>query len=222
MAKLSAAAVVLIGLLLTTNLTSVALVLGAELIALPWAGVPLSRLAFRAWPLLLAAIGVAAANLAASSGGWGGTVALSLRLLAISLPGVLVFATTDPVDLADSLTQQLHVPPRFAYSALAALRLLPLLSAEWSLIRRARRARGVDTGSSPVAALRLFLSAVFALFVSAIRQGTRLAAAMDARGFDAQRPRTSARHQRVTVADLALVTGTTLVVALSVALPALR
>ena len=45
-------------------------------------------------------------------------------------------------DLADALVQRWRVPARFAYGALAALRLLPLLSADWHMIGRARRARG--------------------------------------------------------------------------------
>jgi energy-coupling factor transport system permease protein len=40
-------------------------------------------------------------------------------VLAIGLPGILVVAATDPVDLADSLVQQLHLPVKFAYGTLA-------------------------------------------------------------------------------------------------------
>ena len=42
-----------------------------------------------------------------------------------TLPGIVVLAATDPMDLADALVQRWHVPARFAYGALAALRLLP-------------------------------------------------------------------------------------------------
>ena len=45
----------------------------------------------------------------------------------------------------------------------------------------------------------------------AIRRGTRLATAMDARGFDAGTPRTAARLQTVTAADVVLVLGCTAV-----------
>ena len=44
---------------------------------------------------------------------------LSIRLLALALPGVIAFATTDPTDLADGLIQHVRVPPRFAIGALA-------------------------------------------------------------------------------------------------------
>ena len=211
-AKLAAAAVVMAGLLVTADLVTSSVVLAAELLALPLARVPLRTLAARAWPLPLAAAGVAAANLVASSAQPALTAAISMRLMAIALPGVAVFASTDPVDLSDSLVQQLHVPHRFAYGALAALRLLPLLRQEWLTIRRARRARGIDGGRSPLGALRLSGSAVYALLVAAIRRGTRLALAMDSRGFDARAARTTARRQVVGRADWALVGATVLVV----------
>lgn len=140
-AKLAAAAVVLAGLLVTADLLAASIVLGAELVAIPFAGIRARVLAVRAWPLPVAAAGVAVANLVASSAGPATIAAVSLRLLAIALPGILVFATTEPVDLADSLVQQLRVPPRFAYGSLAALGLLPLLAVDWATIRRARRAR---------------------------------------------------------------------------------
>jgi energy-coupling factor transport system permease protein len=84
-------------------------------------------------------------------------------------------------------------------------RLVAVASQEWQTLGRARRARGVDAGRSPVEALRMFAAQVFALLVVAIRRGTRLAQAMDARGAEAGLPRTAARPQRVTAADLLLV-----------------
>ena len=59
---------------------------------------------------------------------------LVLRVLAIALPGVLVFATTDPTDLADALVQNAKAPARFAIGALAAFRLVPLLGQEWQML----------------------------------------------------------------------------------------
>jgi energy-coupling factor transport system permease protein len=125
----------------------------------------------------------------------------------VALPGVVVFASTDPTDLADALIQNVRTPPRFAIGALAAFRLVPLLGQEWRMLTLARRARGVDAGRNPVARARLFASTAFALLVGAIRRGTRLAVAMDARGFDSGLPRTSARRQAFRAADGALVAG---------------
>jgi energy-coupling factor transport system permease protein len=176
----------------------------------------------RATPLLVAVIGIVVAlvlfsgdrsgsvivalgPIVVTTGVLGDALALSLRLVAISLPGIVIFATVDPTDLADALVQNLRTPARFAIGALAAFRLVPLLGAEWRLLTLARRARGIDAGRSPVAAARLFASTMFALLVGAIRRGTRLATAMDARGFDAGTPRSVARPQRFGLADATLV-----------------
>ena len=160
-AKISAAVAVLLGLLLTLDPLTPALLLAAELAVVPLTGVSARALSRRCWPLLVGAAGVAVTNLVVVPGGrvlveigpWDITsqavesaVGVSLRLLAIALPGVLVLASTDPMDLADALVQRWHAPARFAYGALAALRLLPLLSADWQQVSRARRARGLDPG----------------------------------------------------------------------------
>src|SRR5205085_6782825 len=102
-----------------------------------------------------------------------------------------------PVRLADALTIHWRVSTRFAYGALAALRLAPLLITEFEAIRLARRTRGVAAGRNPVTAVRLLAGAGFGLLVGAVRRGSRLATAMDARGFDSGVPRSNARGSRL-------------------------
>jgi energy-coupling factor transport system permease protein len=202
-AKLAAAGIVMVGLLLTLDPVTPAVLLVIELAAVPATGVRWSTLARRTWPLLVGVAGVTVANLLIV-GSLESAVAVSLRLLAIALPGILVLASTDPMDLADALVQRWRVPARFAYGALAALKLLPLLAADWHQIGRARRARGLE-GRSPLARVRLFSSKVLAMLVAAIRRGVRLATAMEARGFDAGVPRTIARPQPMRAGDWGLV-----------------
>ena len=223
-AKLAAALLVSLAMIATLDPVAPAVTLVLLLATVPFFGVRYRALARRAWPLLTAALGVALTLVIFAAERTGAVLldlgpievttgvllaglGLALRLLAVALPGLLVFATTDPTDLADSLVQNARAPARFAIGALAAFRLLPLLGEEWTMLTLARRARGVDAGRNPVAKLRLFASTGFALLVGAIRRGTRLALAMDARGFDAGTPRTYARRQRFGPADAALVVG---------------
>ncbi len=131
--------------------------------------------------------------------------------------GVLGFATTDPTDLADALTQQFEAPPRFTIGALSGLRLLPLLGAEWQQITTARRARGLEGGRNPLRRAQLFASTMFTLLIGAIRRAGRLAAAMDARGFDSEIPRTHAREQRMYPADWVLIAAAVLTCVAAVA-----
>ncbi|WP_416902876.1 energy-coupling factor transporter transmembrane component T family protein [Micromonospora echinospora] len=223
-AKVAAALLFSFTLVATLDPVAPAIAIAVELAVLPFFGVRYAVLARRAWPLLLGAVGIVvtlvlfaaeregrvlveAGPVLVTSGVLVTALGLVLRMLAVALPGVIVFATTDPTDLADALIQNAKAPPRFAIGALAAFRLVPMLGQEWQMISLARRARGVDAGRNPLAKLRLFVSTAFGLLVGAIRRGTRLAVAMDARGFDAGTPRTVARRQRFTVADGLLVAG---------------
>lgn len=116
-------------------------------------------------------------------------VATTLRILAIGLPAVVLFASIDPTDLADGLAQRWRLPSRFVLGALAALRLLGLLHADWRQLELARRARGLgDSGR-----IRRFLGQAFGLLVLSIRRGSTLATAMEARGFGGPTPRSWAR-----------------------------
>jgi energy-coupling factor transport system permease protein len=236
-AKLGAALGLTLPLIAAVDPVTPLLVLAATLLVVPLAGVRYPTLLRRAAPLVLATVGVFvttvvftthrdgpvlldAGLLTVTTGAVAAALGLSVRLVALALPGVLAFATTDPTDLADALIQQVRVPARFAIGALAALRLVPLLAAEWESLTLARRARGLDAGWSPVARLRLFGSTTFALLVGAIRRGTRLAVAMEARGFEAGVPRTVARPQRFGAADAALVAGAVAVVCAAFAVSA--
>ena len=209
-AKLAAALVPTLALLSTLDPLTPALFLAVELALVPLFGMSLSRLARRGWPLLVTAAGVASAQLLFTTGGLAAALGIALRIPAVALPGIVVFATTDPTDLADALVQNVRLPARFAIGALAAFRLVPLLGEEWRVLALARRARGIDAGRNPYAHLRLAGSLTFALLVGAIRRGTRLATAMDARGFDSGAPRTFARVQRFRTADTVLVLGSVL------------
>jgi energy-coupling factor transport system permease protein len=209
-AQLTAILVVTVVLLTRLDPVTPAVVLAAELCLLPAAGLTSPRLLWsRTWPVLTGALSVGFVNLVLAEDPSPVTAgALALRVLALALPGVLLVASTDPVRLADALTLHWRVPTRFAYGALAALRLVPLLVAEFEALRLARRTRGVEAGGDPVAAVRLFAGAAFALLVGAVRRGSRLATAMDARGFDSGVPRSNARGSRLHGRDAAFVLGT--------------
>jgi energy-coupling factor transport system permease protein len=221
-AQLAAVAVVTLVLLTSLDVVTPAVVVAAELCLLPAAGLTRAGdLWRRTWPLLLGATSVGVVNVVLSSGASVVTgVGLGLRVIGLALPGVLLVASTDPVRLADALTIHCRVPTRIAFGALAALRLVPLLTAEFESIRLARRTRGVE-GRTPLAAVRLFTGIAFALLVGALRRGSRLATAMDARGFDSGIPRTNARGSALHARDAAFVLGVAAVCAVAVTLSVL-
>lgn len=224
-AKLAAAMVLSIAALTTLDKIVLGAIAGSCFVAAPFFGLSPLTLVRRAWPVFAGAVTIVVSLSLFSAERTGGTLlhfgpiwvttsvlstslAYALRLLALALPGVLVYLTTDPTDLADSLIQHTKAPPRFAIGALAAFRLTGALTEEWRLISMARRARGVDSGGNPVRWVRLFFGTAFGLLVGAIRRGTRLALAMDARGFDAGVRRSIARPSPFGWADWALILAT--------------
>jgi len=228
-AKLGIAAIIALALLPTADPITPTIVLAVELACLPLTGLDPRQVLRRTWPLLFAATGIGFSNALFSADKSGALlvdwwvveittasatdgVSLAIRVVAIALPGILALATTDPTDLADALVQQLHLPWRFAIGALAALRLLPLMAAEWRILGLARRARGLEAGRSPVSKAQIFWSQAFALLVGAIRRGVRMSIAMEARGFGSRSGRTFARTQRMTAYDWWLLAAALLVV----------
>jgi energy-coupling factor transport system permease protein len=223
-AKIAAVLCFTSGVLTTTDLVALVSAVLVTLLLTPLFGMTPWGLLARAWPALVGAAGVVL-SLALFAADRSGTVllhlgpvlvttsvltsalALALRLLGVALPSIVVFTTTDPTDLADSLIQHTRVSPRFAIGALAAFRLVGLLGEEWRMIFMARRARGIDAGHNPFVLVNLFAGTAFGLLVSAIRRGTRLSVAMDARGFDSGIRRSVARPSPFTWADWLLIIG---------------
>lgn len=215
-AKLGAALVVAVTAFLSRDPVTPAILLAGIALAIPGTGMRARDLARLLGPLVVAAVLLGGLNallagtsaVAPSAGptgrAWVG-LALGLRIAAIALASSLALATTDPADLASGLIGHLRFPPRLAIGALASLRMAPILATEWSTIALARRARGVDAGRNPLATIRLSLAALVILLVSAIRRASRMALAMDARGFASGVPRTLARPPRMRRPDWLLL-----------------
>ncbi|MDX2376437.1 energy-coupling factor transporter transmembrane protein EcfT [Microbacterium sp. LRZ72] len=204
-AKLGAALLIAFPLVLTIDVVSALTALVLETVLFVLAGVGWREFWLRTAPVWIAApltaltialYGAASGDVyvewlfvRVSEGSLDLALATLFRILAIALPGVVLFISVDPTDLADGLAQRVRLPARFVLGALAGMRLLGLLVDDWRALALARRARGVaDAGR-----LRRGIGMAFALFVLAIRRGTKLATAMEARGFGAPGPRTWAR-----------------------------
>ncbi|TMC41486.1 MAG: energy-coupling factor transporter transmembrane protein EcfT [Chloroflexi bacterium] len=204
LAKIAAAFVLMFALFVTIDLVTPTLVLAFEIAAIPLIGIPPRALLRRALPVLAAAIGIGFFN-ALLSGDIAGGIAIGIRLVGIALAGIIAVASIDPTDLADALTEHLHAPYRFTVGALAAFRLMPLFADEWETIGLARRARGIDDASGPLARLNGFFATTHSLLVATIRRATRLALAMDGRGFADAGCRTLARPRPIARQDWALI-----------------
>lgn len=109
--------------------------------------------------------------------------AVTLRLLTLVLSSLLFVTTTNPRDLVASLSQQAHVPYRFAFGISIALRFVPLLKQEAMSIQAAQQLRGMSRPQNLLDKLRWRHRFLFALFVGAIRRVEGIANAMEMKGF---------------------------------------
>lgn len=226
--KLIASAIISVALVLSIDWVSATVALALESVLFLFAGLGLVQFFRRTLPVWIAAVlgaftillyGRSSGEVYAqfllitiSDGSIELAIATFLRVLAIALPAVVLFATVDPTDLADGLAQVLRLPARFVLGALAGLRLVGLFLDDWRSLELARRARGVADGGR----LRRFLGQAFALLVLSIRRGSKLATAMEARAFGSSGERTWARPSRLRRGDAVLIALGVLVAAASV------
>lgn len=190
---------------LTLSMPTHLATLAVTVACVPLLGISARKFFRTSWPLGVAALTLVLVNSLADPSpgvGWSDLntgVVTAVRLLAIALPGLVAFMAVEPVSLVDALVQYLHIPARFGYGGLAAMRLLPTLTDDLQLRRLALRARGA-TPTGIVGHVRSTHTLLVGLLVTAIRRATRLATALDARGFDTLR-RATARPSRWTRID---------------------
>lgn len=205
--------------------STVAIVL--ELALVPLAGLRYRRLLLRMLPVLIFApfAGLSVLLYSKPQGSvvweWGlitvseGSIDLAMavcvRVLAMVLPIIVLFAGVEATAMADALAQIVRLPSRFVLGALAGLRTLGSFLEDWRQMELARRARGVGDGGR----IRRYASMSFVLLVFAVRRGSTLAIAMEARGFGAPAPRTWSRVSRLSRADAVAVAGAVLVMAIA-------
>jgi energy-coupling factor transport system permease protein len=111
-------------------------------------------------------------------------VALALRTVLVGTLAVAFTLTTDGARLMTSLHQHARLGARATFAVLAGYRVLEDLPDRWTTIRQAQSVR--DPRRRPGALPRdpaSLARAAFALLVAALRQGERLAIAMETRGF---------------------------------------
>lgn len=204
-------------LVTTLDVVSAAVALALQLLLLPLLGIPARTLVRRIAPVLIAAPFAAATVVLygrtsgtvyaefffvrISDGSLELALATLLRILAIGIPAIALFARPDATRLGDALGQNLRLPSRFVLGGVAALRLLTVLGDDARLLERARRARGLgDRGR-----VRRTLGLVFSLLVLSIRRGSALAIGMEARGLGAPGPRTWVRPSPWRASDTVVV-----------------
>ncbi|GAC90271.1 cobalt ABC transporter permease CbiQ [Anoxybacillus flavithermus NBRC 109594] len=117
-------------------------------------------------------------------------VHLGFRTLLFAIFGLMFALTTKPVLLFYSLMQQAKVKPKYAYSFLAAIRLLPIMLEEFQTVHQALKVRRAAKAKGFRGKLELVKRYAIPLLSQSIRRAQRIAVAMEAKGFTNERTRT--------------------------------
>ncbi|MBE3597237.1 MAG: energy-coupling factor transporter transmembrane protein EcfT [Hydrogenibacillus sp.] len=167
---------------------------------------------FAVGPLHVTTLGVAEA------------VRLTLRLGALLLVSTLITLTTSPIALAHGVSQLLRPLARlgvpvdaFGLMIMIALRFIPTLLDTLERLIKAQAARGAEFNSRSLKVrLEAASALVIPLFVFAFERAEAVAAAMEARGYAGDVPRTSRRRLRYGRRDVAVFGALVVLVILAV------
>lgn len=129
---------------------------------------------------------------------------IGFRALNFALLGMIFALTTRPVLLFYSLSQQLKVPPRFAYSFMAAVRILPMMAEEFQQLRTALLIRGIKKQKGFKKITQPITLYAVPLLSQSIRRAHRIAVAMESKQFH-NGERTYYYHTRLSRTDLFFV-----------------
>jgi energy-coupling factor transport system permease protein len=238
-ARLAAGMTWLIAAIVTLDpIVPIRLVIAAIVALALWSGLPLRRVPARLAPLGFAILSLTVFSILLSGANADRSLAavlefgpvritapaisaglaIGLRVVVIGLTTLLVFGPSDPTRMADSLVQQWHLPDRFAYGTLGALRVAPFMADDWTLISASRRLRGIQA-RGVAGRIRDAGDRLVVMLVAAIRRAERLALAMDARGFDSGIKRSHFRELRVGWRDWTTIAVAAAVAVAAVALP---
>ncbi|MCF6139239.1 energy-coupling factor transporter transmembrane component T family protein [Pseudalkalibacillus berkeleyi] len=115
---------------------------------------------------------------------------LGFRALIFATLGLTFTLTTRPVNLFYSLMQQAKLNPKYAYSFMAGMRLIPIMIEEFFTIRNAMKVRGVQQQRGFRSLFFKLKSYSIPLLSQSIRRAHRIAVAMEAKRFTGEGKRT--------------------------------
>lgn len=154
------------------------------------------------------------------------TAYIVIRLTLMIILTTILTATTKPLDLTLGIEKLLkpfeiiglpvHV---IAMMISIALRFIPTLIDETNRIMNAQASRGIDMENGTfMEKVRAILSLIVPLFVSSFERADQLANAMEARGYDPNRPRTRYKILKMTGIDWASIGLSILVLVIDIVL----
>lgn len=108
---------------------------------------------------------------------------LGFRGIVFAILGIVFSLTTRPVFLFYSLMQQVKLKPKYAYSFMAAVRLIPIMIEEFQTLKYALKVRGVQERRGFIGFFEKLKSYSIPMLSQSIRRAHRIAVAMEAKRF---------------------------------------
>jgi energy-coupling factor transport system permease protein len=128
-------------------------------------------------------------------------ITTGMKLAAMIVAAITWLSTTRNEEIAAGFVR-MGAPYRVAFAFSAALRMVPTFAGAGMTIAQAQRARGLDLeAGGPIARMRTYLPLLIPVFGTALRSVNHQAMALEARGFGAQRERTSLLELRMGIVD---------------------
>jgi energy-coupling factor transport system permease protein len=116
---------------------------------------------------------------------------MATKLSTFLATGALFLSTTRIEEFAYAFTL-LGLPYRISFTLTLAFRLVPLFVEAAFTVIQAQRCRGLDIHSGPLLQrLRHYVLVLIPVFMGALRRADQMAIALEVRGFNSGRPRTS-------------------------------
>lgn len=110
-------------------------------------------------------------------------VITSLKMVTMTIPFIVLVASTSVQDLSAALVRQCRVTPEYAFLLTSVLRFIPDFIAEGVAIREAQACRGFSAKKNVWVYLRSFFSIVEPLVLGAVGRAETLAISLEMRGF---------------------------------------
>ena len=118
-------------------------------------------------------------------------ISMGLKLGTFFVYGLVFLSTTRVEELAQAL-RALRVPYHFGFTLTLAVRLVPVFFDAALTVHEAQRCRGLDFGRGSIRArVRQYARLIVPVFLGALRRADRMAMALEVRGFNSGRRRTT-------------------------------
>lgn len=127
---------------------------------------------------------------------------VAMRLMAATLPLVLMLTLTPLNDVSGALVKQARMPYPYAFALTTALKFVPVFLADMSAIMEAQTARGVEFDTAnPFRKLKLMMPLAMPLLISSVGRTDQAAMAAEVRGFSLRDRSSSVKDYRVSALD---------------------